>query len=487
LTPNGTGGFCTGGNIALTATSNPAYIYTWKKNGGTIPGAASNIYTANTAGTYEVTVTSGACSGVKSVVISEVAAPTAAIATGGAATFCEGGSVTLDANIGASYSYQWYKNGTLITGATAATYAATATGNYTVKVSAGASCEATSSAVSVTVNTTPAAAVTTTGSTGFCSGGSLLLTASSGTGYSYQWYRNTILITGAINGTYTATTSGSYTVTVMLGTCPRTSAATIATVLPSPSVAVTPVSSTIQKFQTQTLTGTGAATYNWSSLPDMVSNTATSAIYRPLTTHTYTVEGTAANGCKSLASATITVIGCGDVTNIATTSFSPSRVNITWVNPQDVTTDSLQYRKVGEATWHKIFVTGQAYELNGLEPNTNYEYNVIPLCTTTTVFIPSAVGTFKTQALENGIYVRLFPNPVAGTSRLEIISASNYSLSASIYDNGGKLVRVISSAENLPAGQIIKTIGAEKLANGVYHILIYINGKAQDIKMMIAR
>jgi hypothetical protein len=487
LTPNGAAGFCTGGSLVLTATNNAAYTYQWKQNGTLIGAATSNTYTAISAATYAVTVTSGACSGTQSVIVSEVAAPTASVSAGGATTFCEGSNVILNADIGSAYGYQWFNNGTQISGATAATYSATATGNYTVKVSAGVSCAATSSAVAVTVNTSPLANVTATGLTTFCSGSSVLLTASSGTGYTYQWYKTGILISGAVQNTYTATTAGSYTVIVTLATCSRTSSATTATVLPTPVVIVTPALSTIQKFQSQTLTGSGASSYNWSSLPDMVSNTTSSAVYRPLTTKNYPVEGTAANGCKGIGNATITVIGCGDVTDITSTINSPSRVNIHWTNPPDVTTDTLQYRKTGEPTWHRVFVTGQDYELNGLEPGTDYEYNIIPLCTTTTVFIPSPVKTFKTPALENGIYIRLFPNPVSGNSRLEIISAAGFTLSASIYDNTGKLVRVISGTENFPAGQIIKTVGAEKLANGVYHIALRINGKVQDIKMMVVR
>jgi hypothetical protein len=486
LTPSGTAGFCTGGNLLLSATNNPGYTYVWKKDNITIAGAVTSNYTATTAGAYTVTATSGACSGTQSVTVSVVATPVANITPGGTTTFCEGSNVVLDGNAGGPYTYQWYNNGTMINGATNATYSAIATGNYTVKVSGGSTCEVTSSPLTVTVNPSPLATISSNTPLSFCSGKSVTLTSSTGAGYTYQWYRNGNLISGADQSTFVASTSGSYTIMTAIGTCSKTSAATNVTVLPSPAVNVTPVSSTIQKFQTQTLTATGASLYNWSSLPDMVSSTATTGTYRPLTTTNYVVEGTDPNGCKGTATVTINVVGCGDVTNITHEPLSPSRVVVRWTNPSGATADTLQYRKVGTTTWTKIYVTGEEYELNGLTPGTSYEYNIIPLCTTTTVFIPSATGTFTTSGLTGGLYIRLYPNPVSTESKLEIITDSNFSLQMSVFDNAGKRV-ANTQKENLPAGQVIKFIRPGALANGIYYLAVSINGKIHNVKMVIMR
>ena len=64
-------------------------------------------------------------------------APLATITTQGNSSFCAGGSCTLNANAGNSYTYQWYNNGTIINGATNISYIGTQTGNYTVKVTDG--------------------------------------------------------------------------------------------------------------------------------------------------------------------------------------------------------------------------------------------------------------------------------------------------------------------------------------------------------------
>lgn len=489
LTPNGTAGYCSGGDLTLNATNNPAYTYVWRLNGNIINGVTSSSYTINSPGTYSVTATSGACSGTQSVVVSQIASPTAAIAPANPAPICTGSSVILNADIGGAYTYQWYNNGTPINGATNSTYTAVASGNYSVRVSAGNSCQATSSAVSVTVNPTPTATITAGGATSFCSGNSVVLTSSSGTGYTYQWYRNTVAINDATQSTYTVTTGGDYTVVTTLGTCSNTSAVRTVTVWPNPVIMVTPSVSTIQKFQTQVLTGSGAPNFDWQTQPGFVSSTATTVTLRPLTTTTYTIKGWDNNNCENTTTATINVIGCGDVTNITANHYSPSRVLLKWTNPQGVTTDTLQYRKTGTTSWNKIFVTGQEYELNNLEPNTDYEYNIIPLCTTTTVFIPSATNTFKTNQLENGLFLRLFPNPFSASpiTRLEIVSASNFTLDVSIYDNNGKLITTVASGESHNAGQVIKQIHAEKLSSGIYYVVVGVNGKKENIRMAVVK
>jgi Ig-like domain CHU_C associated len=48
-------------------------------------------------------------------------------------TFCEGDSVILNGNTNPNYTYQWFRNGTLISGATQAQYIAKASGNYHVE------------------------------------------------------------------------------------------------------------------------------------------------------------------------------------------------------------------------------------------------------------------------------------------------------------------------------------------------------------------
>lgn len=76
------------------------------------------------------------------------------ITAGGATTFTEGSSVVLSST--STTGNQWYNNGTAISGATGATYTATASGTYTVKTSQATFNATASNGITVIVNSLPA-------------------------------------------------------------------------------------------------------------------------------------------------------------------------------------------------------------------------------------------------------------------------------------------------------------------------------------------
>ncbi|MEO8148191.1 MAG: DNRLRE domain-containing protein [Bacteroidia bacterium] len=135
------------------------------------------------------------------------------IAAAGATTICTGDSVKLSTNAG-TYSYQWYKGGVMIAGATSSSYYAKATGNYTVKLTNGNGCTASSSILFIKVNLLPAAAITASGATTFCAGDSVVLTANAGATLTYQWKKNNANISGATSKNYSAKTTGIFKVVV---------------------------------------------------------------------------------------------------------------------------------------------------------------------------------------------------------------------------------------------------------------------------------
>ncbi|MBK7854662.1 MAG: hypothetical protein IPJ79_06860, partial [Bacteroidetes bacterium] len=109
----------------------------------------------------------------------------------------------------------------------------------------------------VTVNSVVIPTVTASGSTTFCSGGSVTLTASVGT--SYLWS------TGATTRTITVTTAGSYSVTVTSASGSGTSLPVTVTVNQLPIVTITPGGSTsLCQGASVTLTSTGGVSYLWS-------------------------------------------------------------------------------------------------------------------------------------------------------------------------------------------------------------------------------
>lgn len=77
-------------------------------------------------------------------------AANATITANGPTRFCPGGTVTLQAPTGPSYTYQWKLNGNNITGGTSATYTATGSGIFTASVN-NSVCASNSNPITVTV------------------------------------------------------------------------------------------------------------------------------------------------------------------------------------------------------------------------------------------------------------------------------------------------------------------------------------------------
>lgn len=132
VVPSGTVSFCN--NLTLSANTGSGYTYQWLLNGQAISGATRPTLTLSSPGSYAVRIQSGTCTVSSSVVAALSNAPTARITPLSSTIFAQGGAVTLHANSVAGASYQWFRNGTLLSGATGSSYIARESGNYTVRV-----------------------------------------------------------------------------------------------------------------------------------------------------------------------------------------------------------------------------------------------------------------------------------------------------------------------------------------------------------------
>jgi len=168
---------------------------------------------------------------------------TPVISAGGPTTVCDG-PVVLSTSPQPGVEYRWYRNGTLISAATANNYQATQSGSYTLVVSKGLNCTASSNALLITINATPIAQISVQGSPVLCQGGSIQLTALEQAGASYQWRLNGQAIANAGNRIYNATETGAYSVTVSLNACTATSSAIQISTRQSPPAAIVPEGST---------------------------------------------------------------------------------------------------------------------------------------------------------------------------------------------------------------------------------------------------
>ncbi|WP_018343839.1 Ig-like domain-containing protein [Cytophaga aurantiaca] len=301
--------FCTGGSVILASSTGSSYKWF---NGTTQVGTAAT-YTATTAGAYTVEVTNASgCKATSAVTqISVNTLPTATITTP-TTSICSAGSVVLTASTGSSY--KWF-NGTTQVG-TNASYTATAAGNYTVEVTNASGCKATSAVTSITLSTSATPTITAPVSS-ICDGSSVVLTASSGV--SYKWFNGTTQV--GTSATYTATTSGAYTVEVTnAGGCKGTSAVTQIGISALPIATISASATSFCTGKSAVLTASTGTSYKWFNGTTQVGTAAT---YTATTVGDYTVEVANSNGCK--ATSTITQI---TVTTIPTPIITAATTSI---------------------------------------------------------------------------------------------------------------------------------------------------------------
>lgn len=227
ITPSTTQDLCTTGTVNFsTTTTGAGYSYQWFKDGAAITGATSSSYVATSAGLYHIQVSSmgGTCVGVSAEVLVESELPVVTISSPDGTNLCASGTLLLSTDFSPDFSYQWYKDGFAIIGATTSSLLVTLPGNYVV-VAGIASCIDTSSAVAI-INTNPIATMSSDGDPDLCFNTSITLNASTGIGYLYQWMEDGVLIPGATTSSLTALSVGFYEVIVSNAAgCADTSAA----------------------------------------------------------------------------------------------------------------------------------------------------------------------------------------------------------------------------------------------------------------------
>jgi hypothetical protein len=142
ITPGGPTNLCLGQTVVLNGSGNGGsnMTYQWFLNGAVIANATSNSFVASQAGNYTLTVTNAdGCrktSAPVAVTVSQLPA-VYNIAAASSTELCEEEAISVllraTSDVTTGITYRWFKDQTLIPGATASTYTATATGSYTVE------------------------------------------------------------------------------------------------------------------------------------------------------------------------------------------------------------------------------------------------------------------------------------------------------------------------------------------------------------------
>ncbi|MEM9142528.1 MAG: gliding motility-associated C-terminal domain-containing protein, partial [Bacteroidota bacterium] len=261
ISPNGDGStpgsiqVCDGSSVNLVVDNIDAallntYQYIWFRSGTPITGETGPSLTVSTSGMYMAFIDYGPnCTGAgntESNLIDVTAGSSTGIAISPPANtaLCSGQTETLISTItDASYSYQWYKDGTALSGATGTSYVVDGSvtgfaGEYQIEVSGTGICIERSSVV--TISNAGAFSVDRDNPENL-----VLLPLETQTlaidtdanAPTYQWYRNNNPITGATSASFEANQAGIYyaEVTQTGGVCTSTTLNSPNTTIVSPT------------------------------------------------------------------------------------------------------------------------------------------------------------------------------------------------------------------------------------------------------------
>ncbi len=276
---SGNTAICSGSSATLSASG--ATSYTWMTAYGTFTGSTI-VLTPSTTTCYSLVASNGGCFVYTGGCIS--VSPSGTVSISGNANICSGSTV-LFASGGTSYT--WMPGGShsssiVVTPSTGVTC-------YTLQ---GFSCSGLSYAVKcVTVGTSPIISIS--GNTAVCAGSSTTLTASGAT--SYTWYTGGGILTGS-SIVITPSTSTCFSLAASNGPGCTTYTGVCVSVAPINNLLISG-SSAVCAGSPVNLSASGATSYTW--LPGNL--TGSMITVTPSASICYTLVGTNANGCVSLA------------------------------------------------------------------------------------------------------------------------------------------------------------------------------------------
>jgi hypothetical protein len=379
-------------------------------------------------------------------------------------TYCQGATATaLTATALSGNSLRWYTQPTGGTYTTTAPVPSTTTaGTYTYYVSqANANNdESMRAAITVVVNALPATPViTASGSTTFCTGGSVDLTSSASAGNVWS--------TNATTSTITVSTTGNYSVTVTdANGCSSASTPISVNVSNAPAPTISASSTQACSGDVVTVTASAADSYLWSSgeTTQSIQVSATAAVYVTVT------NANACNGVGQSATTNITFTA----TPTAAGSFTSAGNVVTFTN---TSTGATAYSwDFGDFTNSSAMAPAHAYAANGT-------YTVVLTaingnCTSTTSFeISIEVGMEEATALNFMVY----PNPA--TEQVLVAFENNSAGTLNITDATGRLVYSVQITE---VGSVLLPVNVSELAAGSYTVQL-ISDNQVGIKHLMIR
>jgi hypothetical protein len=307
------------------------------------------------------------------------------------------------------------------------------------------------------------------GPVAFFTGGSVILTASTGKGYDYIWTKDGVDITGATGVSYTATTSGSYTVSIISGST-RVTSATITV----SSVFTLPSSNFKLTINGATCDGSNNGFINITAAQSL-SYTATITGNGLNKSYTFTDTTTINNLAAGSYNVCMTVAGQSDYENCYDLVISqPQPLSVY------ATVDNVK-RSITLA-----FTGGNTYniQLNGKQYTTTDSSISLPLQTGTNRLLVTTdkecQGTFE-KLINPSSLVIPYPNPFQNTLNINLGETNIAHVKVSIYDGQtGKLV-FTNQYENQSG---VLQLGLDGFVNGVYALHLILNNSDNIFKIV---
>jgi gliding motility-associated-like protein len=252
---------CNAGEVTLTAAT--GLTYQWYKDGAPVTDQTSNQFTASESGLYKVILSeiSGCIDSSRAIQVTVAQPIDTALTLSGPTTLC--GSETVTITAAPDLSYQWYKDGNAVQGATTRNFVASSSGIYSVILSNSTGCKDTSRSVTVSVTTVIDTTLTLSGPTELCAGGSVIITVPPN--FNYVWYRNGAPIANESANQLLVTGTGVYFAVMSAGTTCSDTTRTVPVTIANPVDTTVTISGSTSLCNGQSVTFSAAAglTYQW--------------------------------------------------------------------------------------------------------------------------------------------------------------------------------------------------------------------------------
>ncbi len=458
---------------------------------------------------------------------------------GGPTTFCGGDSLLLTAPFDPTYTYLWSN------GATTQTTYVNSTGAYSVTVSTGPGCSASSPAVSVTVDPVESVTISAAGPTTFCPGGSVTLNSSQASNNTWTTTETTQSINVSAAGTYSTSFQGlcqawpsnSIVVTLLNNAAPVTTD----DIIPAPgtgTLTATGVTTNIDWYDAA-VGGTLLYTGTTFITPSVSVNTT----YYAEETHIYgggtgnvgstniagsTYSGNTLNGylkfdvtanCTLLSVEVSTdtpgdriielrdnlgaVISSYPVTLATGTTTVPVNFALTPGTDYQLGTNSAQnttsfgyisprlVRDNGSPTFPYSLpavidiTTGNngGGDVNAYYYFYNWSVDIDPTDICVSARTPATVFITAGIGSESDMNIMVYPNPATDFVTVEFTAPESGEATMAVYDMLGKKVYDLNLGT--VNGTVIKTINTSTYASGVYNVKLTINNKDYNTRVVV--